>query len=226
MRIISEQITLNPGIEIDGQKITMATVRLLSDAELLALTKIEDPRERSERLFTEQIASVGGETDRGKIEAFAQHLTWPDEERLQRAMDELLVEAAEIQGRELIDIADDRNDIILQHWQQLAAAAYAGYLARGRGGLMLDLKAPDEATYVALDSLSATEGEAEPDGLREHLARLRRYDPERQIVFFIVSWEEDLLRCRCLHSESKELLDPPDAYLAETRGQGDASHIN
>lgn len=117
--------------------------------------------------------------------------------------------------------------MILKNWQQLAALAWAGYLKEGRGALLLDLRtAPNavthpgvtiESAYLALDSLSesARQSDTDPEIIRANLDRLSNYDPRHEIVLFIQSGDGDCVRTRCVHSESEELLDPPDAYRAE-----------
>lgn len=132
-----------------------------------------------------------------------------------------------INWRDTIDTAEGRDEMIIANWQLFASAAWAGYLKEGRGALLLDLKsAPNTVThpgvtvgytYFSLDSLSAVpESDFEPSGFGECLDRLRNYDPRREIVLFIVSADGDVLRTRCCHSESAELLAPPEAYRAET----------
>jgi len=130
-----------------------------------------------------------------------------------------------IKWREVIDTAEGRDEMIIANWQQFAAAAWAGYLKEGRGALLLDLKsAPNAVThpgivveryYLALGFLSAASGVSEPSPIPAYLERLRSYNPRREFMLFIVSGDGDVLRCRCLHSESNELLNPPDAYGAE-----------
>lgn len=73
------------------------------------------------------------------------------------------------------------------------------------------------ATYLPLGSLiaAAPKTDPEPGSFGEHLDQLRNYDPRREMVLFIASGDGDVLRTRCMHSESKALLHPPDAYRAE-----------
>ena len=132
-----------------------------------------------------------------------------------------------IKWREMIDTTDGRDQMIVENWQQLSAAAWAGYLQRGRGAVVLDLRfAPNALThpgiiverhYLALDSLSAatSESASNPEIFREQLNRLTKYDPRREIVLFILSCDGDCLRTRRIHSESEKLLDPPEAYRVE-----------
>jgi hypothetical protein len=89
MRIVSPQITLNPGIEAESKKLTTATVRLLTRAERNTLMQIADLEKQNEEAFVQQIESIGGETDREKISQYVSLLTWPDEERLNGAMTDL-----------------------------------------------------------------------------------------------------------------------------------------
>jgi len=253
MRVISEEITLKPGVEVEGRQVTTATVRLLSDAEVIALNQIEDLEERNRRCFIEQIASFGGETDRETIEALSGLLVVTDEERLQAAMDELMlthtIESAlseveterkikrsegqragagnvtgkVIEWREEIDTADGRDQMIVANWQQFAAAAWAGYLDAGRGALMIDLKtAPNAVTNPGV----TVEGTYETEVLREHFDVLSAYDPEREIVLFIISGDGDVLRCRQLQPPNEDLLDPPDAYRAEKNIHRSDPHLN
>ena len=90
MRVTSAAVTLKPGIEVEEKKIDTATVRLLTNSERSILNQIADLEEQNKRYFIEQINSFGTETDRQKIEQYALLLTWPDEERLHHAMDDLL----------------------------------------------------------------------------------------------------------------------------------------
>lgn len=143
-----------------------------------------------------------------------------------------------IKWRDIVDTADGRDEMIVANWQQFAAAAWDGYMREGRGALLLDLKsAPNsvthpginlQATYLALEALLAagTESETGPDGLGGHLDRLRTYDPRREMVLFIASGDGDVLRTRCLHSESDELLNPPEAYRAEREASRNNPHLS
>jgi hypothetical protein len=132
-----------------------------------------------------------------------------------------------IKWREVVDTADGRDQMILNYWQQLAAAAWAGYLEEGRGALLLDLKSAAnaathrgvtvECTYLALDSLTeaALRSESDPEVIRDQIDRVSNYDPRREMVLFILSGDRDCLRTRSVHSESAEMLNPPEAYRAE-----------
>ena len=141
-----------------------------------------------------------------------------------------------IKWREVVDTAEGREEMIVTNWQQLAAAAWAGYLKKGRGALLLDLKsAPNAVThpgiiveryYLALGSLIAAPGVSESYPIPEHLKRLRNYNPRREFMLFIVSGDGDVLRCRCLHSESDELLNPPEAYCAEKGVRHNDPHLS
>lgn len=132
-----------------------------------------------------------------------------------------------IKWREVVDTADGREQMILKYWQHFAAAAWAGYLEEGRGALLLDLKSAAnaathpgvtvECTYLALDALTAAalQSESNPEMIREQIDRVRSYDPRREMVLFILSGDGDCLRTRCVHSDSEEMLNPPQAYYAE-----------
>lgn len=132
-----------------------------------------------------------------------------------------------IRWREIVDTTDGRDQMIMENWQQLSAAAWAGYLQRGRGAVVLDLRfAPNAVThpgliveryYLALDFLSAAaiNSPSYPEILHEQLNRLTIYDPQHEIVLFILSSNGDSMTTRCVHSESENLLDPPAAYRVE-----------
>src|SRR5881398_952784 len=119
-----------------------------------------------------------------------------------------------IKWRETVDTTDGRDQMIVENWQQLSAAAWAGYLKRGRGAVVLDLRfAPNAVThpgiivkrhYLALDFLTvaASESASNLEIFREQLNRLTTYDPRREIVLFILGCDGDCLRTRCIHSES------------------------
>lgn len=92
MKIISPQITLNPGFDADGKRIATATVRLLTRAERTVLNQLADLQEQEERYFVEQIQSFGSNEDRNYIEQCVGLLLWPDEERLNEAMGSLIQE--------------------------------------------------------------------------------------------------------------------------------------
>jgi hypothetical protein len=92
MRIVSPQITLNPGFQVAGKKITTATVRLLTRAEREVLNQIADLDEQNKQYFIAQINSFGGNEDRAYIDDCAKLLLWPDEERLNQAMSDLVME--------------------------------------------------------------------------------------------------------------------------------------
>jgi hypothetical protein len=129
-----------------------------------------------------------------------------------------------IRWREVVDTPDGRDEMILKNWQQLAASAWAGYLEEGRGALLLDLRSAAnagthpgvtvECTYLALDSLTAAahQSESDPEVIQEQLDRLSNYDPSREMVLFILSGDGNCVRSRCIHSESEQFLNPPEAY--------------
>jgi hypothetical protein len=145
-----------------------------------------------------------------------------------------------LEWRTVIDTADGRDEMIVANWQQFAALAWKGYSDAGRGAVLVDLKAAEnavthpgiiaQARYLPIDPDRIRETLYEPerndvdvvdadsieDNLRDMANYIRAYDPTREMVFFIVSGDGDCLRCKCLHSQSEYLLNPPDAYRAET----------
>jgi hypothetical protein len=92
MRVISPQIKLNPGFEVGGRPITSSTVRLLTRAEREILNQIADLEEQNKQYFIAQINSFGGNEERAYVEDCAKLLVFPDEERLNIAMNDLVME--------------------------------------------------------------------------------------------------------------------------------------
>lgn len=149
-----------------------------------------------------------------------------------------------LEWRTAIDTTDGRDEMIVARWQQFAAAAWKGFLDEGRGALLLDLKDAQNAIthpgvivqskYLPIDpnrireTLCGPDADADSieDNLQDMANYIRAYDPKREIVLFIVSGDGDYLRCRCLHSESAELLNPPDAFRAESRIHRNDPHLN
>ena len=92
MRIVGPQITLNPGLDAGGKRVSTATVRLLTFAERDILNQIADLDEQNKAYFVEQIHSFGGNEDRQHVANCRTLLTFPDEERLNHAMNDLIAQ--------------------------------------------------------------------------------------------------------------------------------------
>ncbi len=94
-------------------------------------------------------------------------------------------------------------DLFLEHWPRIAATAWGGYVAHGRGAVLMRRKAPAAPTFEYQAGA--------PCGCHDGL--VNDYDPDREAVVAVVKGLEK--------SRRQQLHEPPIDY-AEREAQAEA----
>src|ERR1044072_5547113 len=91
MEIVSPEIKLNPGIEVDGKTLTSAKVRLLTRAErrTIELLPLEEQEDRFFKSMVVQLGHLKAPQDRKKIDDALEDIYETDENRIYQARKEL-----------------------------------------------------------------------------------------------------------------------------------------
>jgi hypothetical protein len=100
---------------------------------------------------------------------------------------------------------------IEQHWEPLAALAWAGHLADGPGAVVIDRRV-GRAPAISYANEAALIAQAIAEVVPDMLDHLAGYDPASEVVF-IVHWEDRTLGYRLRAAE----LPPPSAYVQAQR---------